>query len=83
MPRTWSSPLGGEREVVTGVALSLDFVHRKFNNQYEVNETNRIWTNTGNRLYQSVATATAAPRTSATWGRPTAPSGDTTASPSA
>jgi hypothetical protein len=40
------------REIVTGIALSLDFVHRQFNNQYEVNETNRIWTSTGNRLYQ-------------------------------
>ena len=52
MPRTLELTAGGEREVVTGIALSLDFVHRKFNNQYEVNETNRIWTNTGNRLYQ-------------------------------
>ncbi len=50
VPRTLEVTAGGEREVVTGIALSLDFVHRKFNNQYEVNETNRIWTATGNRL---------------------------------
>jgi hypothetical protein len=51
VPRTLELTAGAEREVVTGIALSLDFVHRKFNNQYEVNETNRIWTSTGNRLY--------------------------------
>ena len=36
--------LGAEREIFTGVSLALDLVHRKFSNQYEVNETNRIWT---------------------------------------
>jgi hypothetical protein len=52
VPRTLEMTAGAEREIVTGIALSLDFVHRQFNNQYEVNETNRIWTSTGNRLYQ-------------------------------
>ena len=51
VPRTLEVTAGAEREVITGIAVSLDFVHRKFNNQYEVNETNRIWTETGNRLY--------------------------------
>jgi hypothetical protein len=50
VPRTFEVTLGGEREVVSGVALSLDFVHRRFNNQYEVNETNRVWNVGGNRL---------------------------------
>ena len=84
VPRTWRSPPGAEREVVPGIALSLDFVHRKFNNQYEVNETNRIWTAAG-QPPEPVRRLPQRPgrdhhRTSA---RPTEPSAATTASPSA
>jgi hypothetical protein len=43
IPRTWEYSIGGEREVVQGLAIGADFVYRKYNNQYEVNETNRIW----------------------------------------
>jgi hypothetical protein len=50
VPRTFEITAGGEREVVPGMALSLDFVHRTFNNQYEVNETNRVWNVAGNGL---------------------------------
>jgi hypothetical protein len=50
IPRTWEYSAGGEREVVAGLALSLDLVHREFNNQYEVNETNRIWNESGTSL---------------------------------
>ena len=50
IPRTWEVTLGAEREIFTGVALALDLVHRQYNNQYEVNETNRIWDPTGRRL---------------------------------
>jgi hypothetical protein len=50
IPRTWEITGGGEREVVQGLALSLDAVHRKYTHQYEVNETNRIWNGSGTRL---------------------------------
>jgi hypothetical protein len=42
-PRTIEYTMGGEREVVEGLALGLDMVYRQYNNQYEQNETNRIW----------------------------------------
>jgi hypothetical protein len=50
VPRTLELTAGGQREILTGLALSLDLVHRKFDNQYEVNETNRIWLESGNGL---------------------------------
>jgi hypothetical protein len=50
VPRTLEVTFGGEREVVSGIGMSLDFVHRQFSRQYEVNETNRIWNNAGSRL---------------------------------
>jgi hypothetical protein len=50
VPRTLEYSVGGEREVLQGVALSLDFVHRTFSNQYEINETNRIWNGGGTQL---------------------------------
>jgi hypothetical protein len=53
VPRTWEYTLGGEREVVQGVALSLDLVHRQFSNQYEINETNRIWNPSGTAIEPS------------------------------
>ena len=50
VPRTTEITAGGEREVALGLALSLDYVHRQFSHQYEVNETNRIWNYSGSRL---------------------------------
>jgi hypothetical protein len=50
VPRTWEVTAGGEREITSGIGVSLDFVHRTFNNQYEVNETNRIWNPAGTKL---------------------------------
>jgi len=50
IPRTWEYTAGGEREVAPGIALSLDFVYKKFTNLYEVNETNRIWNANGSSL---------------------------------
>jgi hypothetical protein len=50
IPRTWEVTMGAEREIMPGVAVALDLVHRQFNNQYEVNETNRIWDASGRKL---------------------------------
>jgi hypothetical protein len=50
IPRALELSAGGEREVVQGVSLSLDLVHKTFDNQYEVNETNRIWNGSGTQL---------------------------------
>jgi hypothetical protein len=50
IPRTFEYTFGGEREVVEGIAVSLDAVYRRFTNQYEQNETNRIWANSGSYL---------------------------------
>src|SRR6185436_8956924 len=40
LPRTYEVTGGAEREIFEGIALSLDFVHRSYTHQYEVNETN-------------------------------------------
>jgi hypothetical protein len=50
LPRTTELTFGGEREVVPGLALSIDGVYRKFSNQYHTRETNRIWNDTGSGL---------------------------------
>jgi hypothetical protein len=50
VPRTWEFTMGAEREVIQGVALSLDLVHRRFENQFEINETNRLWNPSGTAL---------------------------------
>jgi hypothetical protein len=50
VPRTWEVTAGGEREVIEGVALSFDYVHRRYGNQYEINETNRVWLPSGSKL---------------------------------
>jgi hypothetical protein len=42
--------MGAEREIIQGVAMSLDLVYRRFNNQYEQRETNRIWDEAGTRI---------------------------------
>ena len=50
IPRTWEYTFGAEREVVPGIALAADFVYRKYLNQYETRETNRIWNTQGTEL---------------------------------
>jgi hypothetical protein len=50
LPRTWEYTAGAEREVIQGMSLGLDFVYRRYSNQYERVETNRIWTNSGSQL---------------------------------
>ena len=50
LPKTWEYTAGVEREVVQGVALGLDFIYRKFENQYEKLETNRVWNQAGTQL---------------------------------
>jgi hypothetical protein len=47
IPRTWEGTVGVSREVAPGAALGLDFVYRRFVNQFEDFETNRIWNATG------------------------------------
>jgi hypothetical protein len=43
IPKTWEYTFGAEREVIEGLSFGLDFVYRKFANQFEKFETNRIW----------------------------------------
>jgi hypothetical protein len=50
VPRTYEYTLGAEREVIPGVALGIDSIYRKFANQYEVLETNRVWNTSGSAL---------------------------------
>ncbi len=50
IPRTWEYTTGAEREVVEGVALGSDVIYRRFINQYESRETNRIWNASGSEL---------------------------------
>jgi hypothetical protein len=50
IPRTQEYTLGAEREIVQGVALSLDGMYRRFNNQYDTRETNRLWNGNGTAL---------------------------------
>src|SRR6185436_2280504 len=47
VPRTFEYTIGGEREIIPGVAISADLVLRKFKNQFEQRETNRIWNASG------------------------------------
>ena len=50
IPRTHEATFGAEREIVQGVALGADLIYRRFNNQYEQNETNRIWDAAGENV---------------------------------
>ncbi len=50
IPRTWEYTVGAEREVIPGLALGLDAIYRKFSNQYERLETNRVWNVSGSQL---------------------------------
>jgi hypothetical protein len=52
VPRTWEYTVGAEREVIQGLAMSADFVYRKYTNPYEVVETNRIWNASGSDYQQ-------------------------------
>jgi hypothetical protein len=50
VPRTHEVTLGAEREFVPGISIALDAVYKVFKYQYETNETNRIWNNSGTAL---------------------------------
>ena len=50
LPKTWEYTAGVEREMVEGVAAGVDFIYRRFDNQFEKLETNRIWNATGSQL---------------------------------
>jgi hypothetical protein len=50
LPRTWEAVFGGERELVQGLAVSMDLIYRKFENQFDRRETNRIWNRGGTEL---------------------------------
>jgi hypothetical protein len=47
VPRTTEYSFGAEREILPGVALGGDLIYRKYANQYEQLETNRIWAGSG------------------------------------
>lgn len=47
LPRVWEYTLGAEREVVTGITVGVDYIYRKFVNQWEDVETNAIWNDGG------------------------------------
>ena len=55
VPRTWEYTLGAEREILPALALGGDMVYRKYANQYEILETNRIWNPSGSALDSSGA----------------------------
>ena len=50
IPRTYEYTAGAEREIVQGLAVSLDGIYRKFTNQYDTRETNRLWNPSGTQL---------------------------------
>ncbi len=50
IPRTWEYTTGAQREIVDGLALGTDLVYRRFANQYESRETNRVWNPSGSEL---------------------------------
>jgi hypothetical protein len=50
LPKTWEYTIGAEREVTDGLSLSVDGIWRKFYNQFEKYETNRIWNGSGTQL---------------------------------
>jgi hypothetical protein len=49
-PKTWEYTFGSEREITQGIGLALDLVYRRFSNQYEASETNRIWNDSGSAI---------------------------------
>jgi hypothetical protein len=46
-PRVWEYTVGAQREVVTGVTVGADVIHRRFVHQWEDLETNAIWNQGG------------------------------------
>lgn len=50
IPRTWEYTVGAEREIFSGVALGGDLIYRRYINQWEDAETNRIWNEGGTAL---------------------------------
>jgi hypothetical protein len=50
IPKTWEYTAGVERELIPGLSLALDGIYRKFTNQYERLETNRVWNDSGTML---------------------------------
>jgi hypothetical protein len=50
IPRTWEYTAGAEREVIPSLAVGMDLVYRRFAQQYERLETNRIWNRSGSQL---------------------------------
>jgi hypothetical protein len=63
IPRTTEYTLGGEREVVPGLGLGLDFVYRNFNHPYSTKETNRVWNRTAAALEPTGAYRNGRPET--------------------
>jgi hypothetical protein len=61
IPRTRELVLGAEREVVPGLAMSLDGIYRKFAQQYDIRETNLVWNGSGTLLMPTAVSATARP----------------------
>jgi hypothetical protein len=55
IPKTTEYTVGVEREMIPGLALGLDGIYRKFVNQYERLETNRVWNAAGSQLERSGA----------------------------
>ncbi len=70
IPRTQEYTLGAEREVTQGVALSLDAMYRRFNNQYDTRETNRIWNSNGTALSPTQAFRNGRSQTVIDYGTP-------------
>jgi hypothetical protein len=50
LPRMWEYTVGAEREIVPGLSLGGDFIHRRFTHPFELGETNRIWNGSGSDL---------------------------------
>jgi hypothetical protein len=50
LPRMHEITVGAEREVIPGLSLGADLVHRIFTHPYELQETNRIWNPQGSEL---------------------------------
>jgi hypothetical protein len=50
-PRTWELTIGAEREVISGVAFGADFIYRRYNDQWQDAEVNRVWNESGTALH--------------------------------
>lgn len=63
LPKTWEYTVGAEREVVEGMSLALDAIYRRYQNQYEKIETNRIYNGAHNALDRNGGYRSGAPTT--------------------